>query len=93
MRVLITTDTVGGVWRFTQELSVGLLEAECGVALVSVGAPDAGMQGWVLDMRRRWRERFRFESLQAPLEWMPDNARAYADAGAPSAAHRRRFRG
>jgi glycogen(starch) synthase len=82
MRVLITTDTVGGVWRFTQELSVGLLEAECGVALVSVGAPDAGMQGWVLDMRRRWRERFRFESLQAPLEWMPDNARAYADAGA-----------
>ena len=33
MRLLMTSDTVGGVWRFTQELTSGLLEAGDAVAL------------------------------------------------------------
>ena len=33
MRILMTTDTVGGVWTFTQELAGGLLEQGCAVAL------------------------------------------------------------
>ena len=37
MRILMTTDTVGGVWSFTKELSRGLLENGCEVALVSLG--------------------------------------------------------
>ncbi len=50
MRVLLTTDTVGGVWTFTRELTAGLLArghdsgagelwagAKCGAACVGAG--------------------------------------------------------
>ena len=74
MRLLITTDTVGGVWRFTQELVKGLLEAGDSVALVSFGRPMSWSQrAECLWIAARWGERFSFDSTKIPLEWMQEN--------------------
>jgi glycogen(starch) synthase len=59
MRILITTDTIGGVWTFTQELTTGLLQAHCQVVLVSFGRlPNDQQQQWVSNMRRSWESHF-----------------------------------
>ncbi len=77
----MTTDTVGGVWTFTQELACGLLELGSSVALFSVGGlPNRNQSEWASKMERRWARDFRFECSDAPLEWMQENARAYASA-------------
>ena len=81
MRVLMTTDTVGGVWTFTKELSSELLTHGCDVALVSLGRlPSAAQQAWAAAQESRWGSRFRFDASDAPLEWMQDNGRAFRDA-------------
>jgi glycosyltransferase involved in cell wall biosynthesis len=81
MRILMTTDTVGGVWTFTQELAEGLLLRGCAVCLVSFGkAPSDAQRSWADEMRDRWGEHFQYHSSDIPLEWMDDNARAYSAA-------------
>lgn len=81
MRVLMTTDTVGGVWTFTQELATGLLDQGSDVALTAVGRrPNAAQASWSQAMRARWGSRFHFSSLAAPLEWMQDNHDAFTHA-------------
>ena len=44
MRVLLTTDTIGGVWTFSRELTAELLHLGHSVALVSVGRPPSTEQ-------------------------------------------------
>ena len=45
MRLLMTTDTVGGVWTFTKELTGGMLARGCEVTLVSLGKlPSPGQK-------------------------------------------------
>ena len=81
MRILMTTDTIGGVWSFTKELAGELLTWECAVALVSLGRkPSEEQQAWVDAQKSRWRTDFRFEALDTPLEWMTENDRAFSDA-------------
>ncbi len=81
MRILMTTDTVGGVWTFTRELATGLLRSGCAVALVSLGRkPSAAQQAWLYDTSRAWGAAFRCEALNMPLEWMQDNEHAYSGA-------------
>jgi len=81
MRILMTTDTVGGVWSFTKELSRGLLENGCEVALVSLGRmPTHAQRAWADGQHERWGARFRYVALDTPLEWMNDNERAFSDA-------------
>ena len=81
MRILMTTDTVGGVWTFTKELSIGLLNNGCAVALVSLGRkPSPAQAAWAQQQGARWGARFRYESLDTPLEWMTENARAFTGA-------------
>ena len=81
MRVLMTTDAVGGVWTFTRELSQGLLEAGCEVALVCVGpAPTEAQAEWVRCMESAWSKGFAFTAMAAPLEWMQDNEHAFVGA-------------
>ena len=47
MRLLITTDTVGGVWTFTSELTQQLLQRGHEVYLVSFGrTPNPAQQAW-----------------------------------------------
>ncbi len=81
MRILMTTDTVGGVWTFARQLSWELLASGCHVALVSVGRPPSEAQMKSIGAQSaRWGAQFRFAALAAPLEWMDENERAYTDA-------------
>ena len=74
MRLLITTDTIGGVWTFTEELTASLLEQGHAVSLVSFGRlPSATQQTWVNSQQTAHTDRFRFTPSDVPLEWMQDN--------------------
>jgi len=80
MRILITTDVVGGVWQFAKELTTGLLQKRCAVALVSFGgAPSTAQRQWCERLSSTYRENFRYEASPVPLEWMEDNGRAYRE--------------
>ena len=77
MRVLMTTDTIGGVWTFTKELSRELLARGCSVALVSIGPPPSAAQRLsVEDQAALSGRHFRYHHLNAPLEWMNGNEHA-----------------
>ena len=81
MRVLITTDPIGGVWQFTQELASGLLGKGFGVALVVLGGtPSIAQQASCNRLAATYGDNFLLEVLGAPLEWMPKNERAYRAA-------------
>jgi glycosyltransferase involved in cell wall biosynthesis len=81
MRILMTTDTVGGVWTFTEELATALLQHGCAICLVSIGRPaSAAQQSWCDRMQSSWQDWFRYEHVDAPLEWMQSNEGAYKDA-------------
>ena len=84
MRILLTTDTIGGVWTFTRELSTHLLASGHVVGLVSFGrVPSATQQAWANAVEQQFgAERFVFCATEAPLEWMQDNERTWT-AGAP----------
>jgi glycogen synthase len=82
MRILITTDVVGGVWQFTQELAEGFLRDGSAVALVSLGgdpAPGQRQQCARLETQHGCTN-FLYEHADIPLEWMPENESAYHDA-------------
>lgn len=80
MRILITTDTIGGVWTFTQELAAGLLERENDVRMVSFGRmPSAAQQAQCDLLARRFGWRFGYVWSDVALEWMERNERAFED--------------
>jgi glycosyltransferase involved in cell wall biosynthesis len=92
MRLLMTSDTVGGVWRFTQELASGLLEAGDAVALVSFGRePSMAQQAECERLHERWGESFSYVGCDAPLEWMRKNNRAFGEGAAMLARVSREF--
>ena len=79
MRILLTTDAVGGVWTFGLELTRQLLAGGHHVALVSFGPTPSERQGQTCaDLVRQWGDRFWFRASSVPLEWMQDNECAYA---------------
>jgi glycogen(starch) synthase len=81
MRILMTTDTVGGVWTFTEELATALIQHGCAICLVSIGRPaSAAQQSWCDRMQSSRQDWFRYEHVDAPLEWMQSNEGAYKDA-------------
>ncbi len=82
MRILMTTDTVGGVWTFTEELATALLQHGCAICLVSIGrrSASAAQQSWCDRMQSSWQDCFRYKHVDAPLEWMQSNEGAYKDA-------------
>jgi glycogen synthase len=81
MRLLMTTDTVGGVWTYTKELTAELLARGCAVALVSLGrAPSAEQLEWAASNTLRFGADFFFTASTAPLEWMEENERSFSEA-------------
>lgn len=83
MRILITTDPVGGVWTFTRDLAGQLLAAGHAVALLSFGRKlQPAQAAWCDRMRSRFGARFEAEVSEAPLEWMQTNSETL-EAGAP----------
>lgn len=86
MRALITTDTVGGVWTFTQELAGQLLSRGWSIHLVSLGrAPSEAQQRWFERTATQCSGQFSWAALDVPLEWMEENHRAW-DEAAPALA-------
>ncbi|WP_419805390.1 glycosyltransferase [Terriglobus sp.] len=82
MRILMTTDTVGGVWTYTQELVLGLLDADPALKLLllTVGASStADQHDWLREVRSRNTDRFQFQKFATPLEWEPNNAAVRVD--------------
>jgi glycosyltransferase involved in cell wall biosynthesis len=77
MHILLTADTVGGVWTYAQELATGLVRRGIDVTLVSFGEIPGPSQ-------MRWTEGLRaldFRPTPFRLEWMQDSA---ADIAASS---------
>ena len=73
MRVLMTTDTVGGVWSYTKDLTEGLLGRGCSVTLMSMGrAPSAEQMNWAQEVKGRWPEGFEYVPTEFKLEWMQE---------------------
>lgn len=73
MRALITTDTVGGVWTFTQELAGQLLSRGWSINLVNLGrAPSEPQQRWFEQTASQWSGQFSWAALDVPLEWMEE---------------------
>ncbi|MGI4755418.1 MAG: glycosyltransferase family 4 protein [Janthinobacterium lividum] len=79
MRLLLTTDTVGGVWTFTKELASQLLASGCEVLLLSLGRLPSSEQVAAVEQLSA-QGLFQFVASEAPLEWMPANTEAYAAA-------------
>jgi hypothetical protein len=83
MRILLTTDTIGGVWTFTKDLCEGLLARGHDVALVSMGRlPYESQAQWCKETRLWAGRRFWYEAWATPLEWMEANDAAYRGAEA-----------
>jgi glycosyltransferase involved in cell wall biosynthesis len=97
MRLLVTTDVVGGVWSYTEELVGALCGRGHDVVLAALGGPPSPLQ-------RAWAATHpdvEFVSLDFPLEWMPEpepglrrSAAALAELAAraaPDAIHLNQF--
>src|SRR5207253_1388326 len=66
MRLLITTDAIGGVWIYTRELVSGLVQRGHEVVLVSFGNPPTAKQtAWMAGLPR-----LQFFPTTFKLEWM-----------------------
>lgn len=78
MRVLMTTDTVGGVWTFARELASGLMERGSAVLLVSFGRmPSRSQLDQCADLTRNFGSDFQYVASDVPLEWMEANGYAF----------------
>jgi glycosyltransferase involved in cell wall biosynthesis len=68
MRVLVTADTVGGVWSYTKELVTGLVRRGIDVTLVSFGnIPTPAQTDWIEPLRQ-----VDFHPTAFRLEWMQE---------------------
>lgn len=71
MHILITSDTVGGVWTYTQELVTGLVRAGHRVTLVSFGKlPLPNQTKWMKTLQR-----LDYRPTEYRLEWMEVSGR------------------
>lgn len=68
MHVLVTADTVGGVWTYTRELVCGLIGRGHCVTLVSFGKlPTSAQTVWMQD------KSLVYHATEFPLEWMQNS--------------------
>jgi glycogen(starch) synthase len=75
VHILITADTLGGVWTYTRELVCGLLQRGHQVTLVSFGAkPSPAHSTWLP------RGRLTYIPTEFPLEWMQNAEQGIQDS-------------
>ncbi len=68
MHVLVTADTVGGVWTYTRELVCGLIDRGHRVSLVSFGkTPNNAQTAWMQG------KSLVYYPTEFPLEWMQNS--------------------
>ncbi|HKV91421.1 MAG TPA: glycosyltransferase family 4 protein [Candidatus Angelobacter sp.] len=69
MHILVTADTIGGVWTYTRELVTGLVHRGERVTLVSFGdIPTAAQTRWMDGLKN-----FDYRPTAFKLEWMLDS--------------------
>lgn len=74
MHILITADTVGGVWTYCRELVAGLLRRGERITLVSFGdLPSPAQTEWMDHMPAEERRRLVYYPTAFKLEWMQDS--------------------
>jgi glycogen synthase len=75
VHVLITADTVGGVWTYTRELVCGLLGGGHRVTLVSFGRmPTPAQSSWI------GHDNLSYLPTAYPLEWMQNSERGIEES-------------
>jgi glycosyltransferase involved in cell wall biosynthesis len=80
VRLILTTDTIGGVWTFTKELASGLLRRGHEICLISFGrVPSDGQQQSALDLKMMHPSSFQYQASDLPLEWMQSNEESYTE--------------
>jgi glycogen(starch) synthase len=73
MHILVTTDTIGGVWTYTRELVAGLLQRGVRITLVSFGnIPSDGQTQWMEEHQSLGNNNFDYRPTAFRLEWMHD---------------------
>jgi glycogen synthase len=77
LRVLVTTDTVGGVWTFVMELGSTLSRAGFEIELATMGAPVSGAQRAQAESIPR----LRLHESGYRLEWMEESWLSVTEAG------------
>jgi len=78
MHILVTADTIGGVWTYTRELVTGLVRRGMRVTLVSFGdIPSGAKTQWLEDLPE-----VDFRPTAFKLEWMQDSASDLQDSAA-----------
>ena len=83
MRLLMTTDAVGGVWTYSCELTRGMLARGASVLLAVVGPGLSDDQAeWMVATAERWPAQFVHRHVGVPLEWMDDGAGCYTSSEA-----------
>jgi glycogen(starch) synthase len=86
MHILVTADTVGGVWTYTRELVTGLVERGIKVTLVSFGEiPGVGQARWIEHLQNQsfagGTQALAYHPTAFKLEWMK-NSQADMEASA-----------
>lgn len=93
MRILLTTDTIGGVWTFTKELTTELLKSGHAIALVGFGRqPTHEQQAWCAALHLVHGNSFQFTASNAPLEWTQKNEFVFTQGAGVLARVARQFR-
>src|SRR5205809_6309643 len=77
MNVLMTDDTVGGGWTYTQELVSGLIQQGIRVTLVSIGKLPSPQQGAWIDALPE----LDYRPTDYRLGWMQDSERDVEESG------------
>lgn len=79
MKILMTTDTVGGVWHYSIDLAAGLLQEQVDVVLMGMGPlPNTAQLSQVKKCRKMG---LTFYHRPYKLEWMDDPWEDIAEAG------------
>ncbi len=78
MHVLVTTDTLSGVWTYTRELVAGLVGRDIQVTLVSFGEiPVPDQTAWMDNL-----DGLEYHPTAFRLDWMQDGERDFKDSSA-----------
>jgi glycosyltransferase involved in cell wall biosynthesis len=76
IRVMMTVDAVGGVWRYAMDLAAGLQEQGIDVVFVGLGPAPS------VDQRKEAEALGSLRWLEAPLDWMVEDDSALGNVGA-----------
>src|SRR5690606_2302786 len=79
MKILMTTDTAGGVWHYAMDLAEGLLDEQIQVVLISMGPAPTTSQ--MEQVKKQQKKGLNFYHQPFKLEWMDEPWEDVTEAG------------